>query len=127
LARQRAAERVAGAPQEHHAVTIYTVAPNVIQGTDWEDRKEQYTDHLVARAEKHVPGLAAATRTRVIVTPADFRCRVRQHHHSFGGIAPVRDRPNPSTRTPIRNLWFAGSQSESGGGVLGVMKGAERQ
>ncbi len=112
------------APPGHHAVTIYTVAPNVIQGADWEDRREQYADHLVACAEKHVPGLAAATRTRVIVTPADFRRRVRQRHHSFGGIAPVRDRPNPSYRTPIRNLWFAGSQSEGGGGVLGVMKGA---
>jgi phytoene dehydrogenase-like protein len=112
------------APPGHHAVTIYTVAPNAIQGADWEERKEQYADHLVACAEKHVPGLAAATRTRVIVTPADFRRRVRQHHHSFGGIAPVRDRPNPGYRTPIRNLWFAGSQSEGGGGVLGVMKGA---
>jgi phytoene desaturase len=112
------------APPGHHAVTIYTVAPNVIQGADWEDRKEQYADHLVACAEKHVPGLAASTRTRVIVTPADFRRRVLQHHHSFGGIAPVRDRPNPGYRTPIRNLWFAGSQSESSGGVLGVMKGA---
>ena len=112
------------APPGHHAVTIYTVAPNVIQGADWEERKEQYADHLVACAEKHVPGLAASTRTRVIVTPADFRSRVRQHHHSFGGIAPVRDRPNPGYRTPIRNLWFAGSQSEGGGGVLGVMKGA---
>jgi phytoene dehydrogenase-like protein len=112
------------APPGHHAVTIYTVAPNVIQGADWEDRKERYADHLVARAEQHVPGLAAATRTRVIVTPADFRRRVRQQHHSFGGIAPVRDRPNPGYRTPIRNLWFAGSQSEGGGGVLGVMKGA---
>jgi phytoene dehydrogenase-like protein len=112
------------APPGHHAVTIYTVAPNVIEGADWEDREEKYADHLVACAEKHVPGLAAATRTRVIVTPADFRRRVRQQHHSFGGIAPVRDRPNPSYRTPIRNLWFAGSQSEGGGGVLGVMKGA---
>ena len=112
------------APPGQHAVTIYTVAPNTIQGADWEERKEQYADHLVARAEKYVPGLAAATRTRVIVTPADFRHRVRQKHHSFGGIAPVRDRPNPSYRTPIRNLWFAGSQSESSGGVLGVMKGA---
>ena len=78
----------------------------------------------MACTEKHVPGLAEATRTRVIVTPADFRRRVRQHHHSFGGIASVRDRPNPSYRTPIRNLWFAGSQSEGCGGVLGVMKGA---
>ena len=90
------------APPGCHAVTIYTVAPNVIQGADWEERKEQYADHLVACAEKHVPGLAAATRTRIIVTPADFRRRVRQEHHSFGGIAPVRDRPNPSYRTPCR-------------------------
>jgi phytoene desaturase len=112
------------APPGCHAVTIYTVAPNTIEGADWDDRREQYADHLVACAAKHVPGLAAATRTRLIVTPADFRRRVRQRHHSFGGIAPVRGRPNPSFRTPIRNLWFIGSQSEGGGGVLGVMKGA---
>jgi phytoene desaturase len=112
------------APPGCAAVTIYTIAPNTIQGVDWEDGKEQYADHLVARAEKRVPGIAAATRIRVIVTPADFRQRVRQRHHSFGGIAPVRDRPNPSYKTPIPNLWFAGSQSQSSGGVLGVMKGA---
>jgi phytoene desaturase len=112
------------APPGCAAVTIYTVAPNTIQGADWEEGKERYADHLVACAEKHIPGIAAATGTRLIVTPADFRRRVRQTHHSFGGIAPVRDRPNPSYRTPIPNLWFAGSQSESGGGVLGVMKGA---
>ena len=112
------------APPGCAAVTIYTVAPNVIQGGDWEEGKERYADHLVACAEKHLPGIAAATRTRVIVTPADFRRRLRQSHHSFGGIAPVRDRPNPGYRTPIPNLWFAGSQSQGGGGVLGVMKGA---
>ncbi|MBN1686691.1 MAG: NAD(P)/FAD-dependent oxidoreductase [Spirochaetales bacterium] len=112
------------APPGCHAVTIYTVAPNAIEGGDWEQLKEQYADHLVACAEKYAPGLAAATRTRVILTPADFRRRVRQHHHSFGGIAPVRGRPNPGFRTPVRNLWFIGSQSESGGGVLGVMQGA---
>ena len=112
------------APPGGAAVTIYTVAPNIIQGADWEEGKERYADHLVACAEKHFPGMTAATRTRVIVTPADFRQRVRQKHHSFGGIAPVRDRPNPSYRTPIPNLWFAGSQSQSSGGVLGVMKGA---
>ena len=112
------------APPGSHALTIYTVAPNVIPGADWDERKELYADHLVGCAEKHVPGLAAATRTRLIVTPADFRRRVRQEHHSFGGIAPVRDRPNPTYRTPVPNLWFIGSQSESSGGVLGVMKGA---
>jgi phytoene desaturase len=112
------------APPGCSAVTVYTVAPNVIDGADWDERREAYADHLVARAEKHLPGLAAAIRTRVIVTPADFRRRVLQRHHSFGGIAPVRGRPNPAHRTPVRNLWFAGSQGEGGGGVLGVMKGA---
>lgn len=112
------------APAGCHAVTIYTVAPNEIEGADWDERREVYADHLVACAEKRVPGLAAATRTRLIVTPADFRRRVRQRHHSFGGIAPVRGTSNPAYRTPVRNLWFIGSQSESSGGVLGVMKGA---
>ncbi len=112
------------APPGCAAVTIYTVAPNIIQGADWEEGKKRYADHLVACAEKHVPGISAAAKTRVIVTPADFRRRVRQEHHSFGGIAPVKDRPNPSYRTPIQDLWFAGSQSQGGGGVLGVMKGA---
>jgi phytoene dehydrogenase-like protein len=112
------------APPGCAAVTIYTVAPNTIEGGDWEEGKERYADHLVACAEKYLPGIAAATKTRVILTPADFRRRVRQAHHSFGGIAPVKDRPNPASRTPISGLWLAGSQSESGGGVLGVMKGA---
>jgi phytoene desaturase len=112
------------APPGGHAVTVYTVAPNTIGGEDWDERRERYADHLVACAEKYLPGLAAATRVRLVLTPADFRRRVLQHHHAFGGIAPVRDRPNPAHRTPVRNLWFVGSQSESGGGVLGVMKGA---
>jgi phytoene dehydrogenase-like protein len=88
-----------------------------MQSADWDDRREQYAGHLVACAEKLEPGLAAATCTRVIVTPADFRRRVRRHHHSFGGIAPVRDRPNPGYRTLIRTLSLAESQSESDGGA----------
>jgi phytoene dehydrogenase-like protein len=112
------------APPGCAAVTIYTVAPNLIQGADWDEGRERFADHLVACAEKRLPGIAAATRKRVIVTPADFRRRIGQKHHSFGGVAPVKDRPNPSYKTPIANLWFAGSQSESSGGVLGVMKGA---
>jgi phytoene dehydrogenase-like protein len=30
---------------------------------------------------------------------------------------------SPPHRTEIKDLWFAGSQSESGGGVRGVMVG----
>ncbi len=31
---------------------------------------------------------------------------------------------NPPHQTDVEGLWFIGAQSESGGGVLGVMKGA---
>ncbi|MGD9147099.1 MAG: hypothetical protein PVG56_08440 [Anaerolineae bacterium] len=45
-------------------------------------------------------------------------------HHAFGGIAPVMGKQNPAHRTPIECLWFVGAESESGGGVAGVMLGA---
>ncbi len=113
------------APENCHAVTVYTVAPNFLQDGEWEDRQEALADRLVAEAEKFVPGLKEGTITREIVSPADFRTMVYQKHHSFGGIAPVRGRSNPSYKTPVENLWLIGSQSESGGGVAGVMKGAQ--
>jgi phytoene dehydrogenase-like protein len=45
-------------------------------------------------------------------------------HHGFGGIAPIMGKQNPFHRTPVEGLWFIGAQSESGGGVAGVMVGA---
>ena len=47
-------------------------------------------------------------------------------HHAFGGIAPVMGKQNPAHRTPVEGLWFVGAQSESGGGVAGVMLGARK-
>ncbi len=61
---------------------------------------------------------------KLILTPVDFCRLTAQERHAFGGIAPVMDKKNPPHRSPIRDLWFLGSQSESGGGVMGVMKGA---
>ena len=34
--------------------------------------------------------------------------------------------PNPAHQTPVQGLWFVGAQSESGGGVAGVMLGARK-
>ena len=66
-------------------------------------------------------GLSENTRTRVIITPADFRTLTRAEHHAFGGLAPVMGRPNIEHQTPIEGLWFIGQQSESGGGVFNVL------
>ncbi len=114
------------APEGMHAVTVYTIAPNTLNGGNWNDRREELADKLILEAERYIPGLKKGTVERVILTPEDFQKRVHQRHHSFGGIAPVMGNENPSFRTPVNNLWFIGSQSESGGGVLGVMKGARK-
>lgn len=114
------------APAGKYAVTIYTVAPDRLAEGSWTDRKEELADKLVAEAEAHIPGLRQHTLTRLVLTPEEFRQRTHQGHHSFGGVPPVMGNRPPAHRTPIGGLWFIGAQSESGGGVLNVMTGAQK-
>ncbi len=114
------------APPGHHALTIYTVAPDTLADGTWGERREALADKLVAQAEQHVPGLRQHTRTRMILTPEDFRARTHQEHHSFGGVPPIIGNKPPAHKTPIDGLWFIGAQSESAGGVMNVMVGAQK-
>ncbi len=114
------------APAGKHAVTIYTVAPDTLSEGSWFGRKEELADKLVAKAEQHIPGLRQHTLTRLILTPEDYRLRTAQTHHSFGGVPPVIGNKPPAHKTPIDGLWFIGAQSESTGGILNVMTGAQK-
>jgi len=114
------------APPGHHAVTVYTVAPDTLAEGTWGTRREELADKLVAEAERHVPGLRQHTKTRLILTPEDFRARVHVDHHSFGGVPPVIGNKPPAHKTPIQGLWFIGAQSEGMGGVMSVMVGARK-
>ena len=113
------------APAGKHAITIYTVAPNFLREGDWNSKKEYYADKLVEYAEHYIPGLKQHTQTRIIMSPQDFRDRLAVKWHNFGGTAPVMGQKNLTYRTPIANLWFAGCQSESSGGVEKSMKGGK--
>ena len=62
----------------------------------------------------------------VSLTPEEFRQRTHQKHHSFGGVPPVIGNKPPAHKTPIEGLWFIGAQSESTGGILNVMAGAQK-
>ena len=111
------------APEGHHAVTVYTIAPDTLDGGSWAEKKEEYAEKLLDHAERVMPGLKSATGPRIIVTPDDFRRRTRLNHHSFGGAAPVMGRPGAPYRTPVEGLWFVGAQSESGAGMNNVIHG----
>jgi all-trans-retinol 13,14-reductase len=114
------------APEGKYAVTVYTVAPDTLADGSWSDQREELADKLVAEAEAYVPGLREHTLTRLILTPQDFRKRTHQNHHSFGGVPPVMGNKPPAFKSPIPSLWFIGAQSESGGGVMNVMVGAQK-
>jgi phytoene dehydrogenase-like protein len=114
------------APEGKYAVTVYTVAPDTLNQGSWTERREELADKLLTEAENYIPGLRKRSLTRLILTPEDFRARTHQRHHSFGGVPPVIGNQPPKHQTPIEGLWFIGAQSESGGGVMNVMLGAQK-
>lgn len=114
------------APPGHHAVTVYTIAPNRLTSGTWDERKEEFYEKLLSEAEKYIPGLKEHVKTRIILTPDDFRRRTHLKHHAFGGCSPVMGWKGIPHKTPVKNLWFIGAQSASGAGINNVMEGSWR-
>jgi len=113
------------APSGHHAITIYTIAPNnPINGT-WKADKDKWAEKLLDIAEEFIPDLREHEQIRIVLTPEDFKKRTFLNYHAFGGTVPHLKVPPPPHETPIKCLWFVGAQSENFGGVTGAMTGAE--
>ena len=114
------------APPGHHAMTIYTIAPDVITNGDWSKDRERFYSSLMEQAERIFPDLRKKVKTKVIMTPEDFRKITHLDHHAFGGLKPVLGKTGQPFNTPVDGLWFVGQQSESGGGVSNVIYGAKK-
>jgi phytoene dehydrogenase-like protein len=112
------------APAGHYSLTVYTICPDRLAEGSWSERKEALADKLVSLAEPHIPGLRQHTVTRAVITPDDWRARVYASHHSFGGMAPYKGVTGIPYQTPLKGLWFIGSQSQSGAGLGNVVTGA---
>ncbi len=113
------------APPGHQAVTVYTIAPNIPTNGSWKENKDEWAEKLLDLAEKFIPGLREHAKTKIILTPEDFKKRTHLKQHAFGGTVPHLKVPPPQHKTPIKGLWFIGAQSENFGGVVTGMVGAE--
>ncbi len=114
------------APKGHHAVTIYTIAPNVLENGTWKEKKEELAEKLLIEAEKFIPNLRKSAKTKIILTPEDFKKIIRVKHHAFGGAAPIMNAPIISHEGAIEQFWFIGSQSESGAGLSKIIPDTAR-
>ena len=112
------------APDGKHAITVYTISPDKLSTGSWKENKEALADKLLAEAQNIIPGIKDNALFKIIMTPEDFRNRIRVDRHSFGGTAPILGQNNPSHRSPIKGLWYVGAYSEDGGGFTGAVKGA---
>lgn len=112
------------APEGFHCLTIYTVAPDTLKESSWEEKKEEYADRLIKLAERQLPGLSGHIVTRKIMTAEDYRRFTHMSKSSFGGVVPAMNVKNPPHVTPVRGLYFLGQQSENAGGVTAVINGA---
>jgi phytoene dehydrogenase-like protein len=114
------------APPGHHALTIYTIAPNILSEGSWEERKEELAEKLLIEAEKIIPGLRKNAKIKIVLTPEDFKKITHLKHHAFGGTAPIMGKSGAPHKTPIENLWFIGAQSESGAGLPNIIPDTAR-
>lgn len=114
------------APKGHHAVTLYTVAPDTLKDGTWEEKQEEYAKKLIHLAEAHIPNLSKHIKTMKIMTPVDYQALTHMKKSSFGGIVPIWKQKAPTHFTPVKNLLFLGQQSENAGGMGAVILGAKK-
>ncbi|MHA1518601.1 MAG: phytoene desaturase family protein [Promethearchaeota archaeon] len=105
------------APANHSAMTVYTICPDILQEGSWDSVKEKYADELIAYLEEKVPGLSEHIVKRAVMTPDDFKKRINVKHFAFGGLAPEIGKIGIPFKTCIKNLYYVGAQSQTGGGV----------
>ena len=113
------------APEGKHCLTIYTVAPDTLRESSWEEKKEEFAWQLIHLAERQLPGLSQHIETMKIMTARDYSAFTHMDKSSFGGVVPIWNQKNPPHITNVKGLVFVGQQSENAGGVNAVTQGAK--
>ena len=95
---------------------------------DWDERRDELGDLVVATLETVAPGIGELVTARQVLTPARPRARLRPHGRpsaprragarQFFAWRPLLGRAR--YRMPVDGLYLAGSGAHPGGGVTGA-------
>jgi phytoene dehydrogenase-like protein len=94
----------------------------------WDDNREAFGDAVVDRIAEFAPNIRDAIVGRQVLTPLDIERTIGlTEGNIFQGELSLEqlffNRPVPGYarfRTPIRDLWLAGSSTHPGGGIMGA-------
>jgi phytoene dehydrogenase-like protein len=114
------------APEGGDVLYLYANVPYQPVG-GWDNCKEAYSDHILASVEPFIGGLDTEIG-RIETTPRDFVDQFSAPRGCYFHVdmLPTRmgiNRPAPGLggyRTPVNNLYLAGSGSHPNGGVSGL-------
>lgn len=121
------------APKGMRAATLSThtaVAPwwEASRQSDmaYAERKAEYTERLLAAAERALPGLRNAIRFQMSGTPLTFEAFIGRSQGMVGGFAQTSLFNARGPHTGLANLWLVGDSIFPGQSTAGVTLGAMR-
>lgn len=89
-------------------------------------RRAEYTNRLLAAAEKAIPGIRGSIELCLPGTPVTFEFYTRRSSGMVGGFPQTSLISARGTRTGIKNLWLVGDSIFPGQSTAGVTLGAMR-
>ena len=121
------------APSGHHAATLSTrTAPEpwwaarAAGAAAYSARKAEYSERLLAAAERALPGLREAVRLCLAGTPLTFETFTGRKLGMVGGFPQISLLSARGPRIGLANLWLVGNSIFPGQSTAGVTLGALR-
>jgi phytoene dehydrogenase-like protein len=118
------------APPGQHVASLFCqhVAPQLPDGSSWDDHREQVADLMIATVNRHAPNFKASVLGRQIMSPLDLERTFGLvggdiFHGALGLDQLFAARPmlgHADYRGPLAGLYMCGAGTHPGGGVTGA-------
>jgi phytoene dehydrogenase-like protein len=118
------------APKGQHVASLFCqhVAPDLPDGSSWDDRREEVADVVIDTMTRYAPNFRSSVIGRMILSPLDMERKLALvggdiFHGQLGLDQLYSARPvlgHGDYRGPLKGLYMCGSSTHPGGGVTGL-------
>jgi phytoene desaturase len=118
------------APSGCEAMYACTPVSNLDSGTDWDEKKEGFRDHILSHLDERIlPGLMDNLEVTSVFTPADYQKEFNSYKGNGFQLQPLLlqsgyFRPHNRSRD-IKGLYLVGAGTHPGAGVPSVIMSAD--